>query len=218
MKKAVALTALLLSALVSVSLFSCGKKYEDGEIIAAAKELIPASEEINRIYFGDGIPFADEDDYADLFPPFSPPPPDEESGDDLTYYMVKPDCGYSSIEDVKKATLRVFTEDYSEILFENAFSGVTVVVGEGDQAEKQLVSLARYIDSEEGYLAGRIVSDEEKLPLGREYDLDCITVVSQRGTEAKIKVPSTSAAGEKEEIELTMKITADGWRLDTPTY
>ena len=219
MKKAtVTLTAAFLAAILAASLFSCGKRYEDAEIISAAKELIERSEEINRIYFGEGIPLADEEDYAELYPWLAPPAPSEDGEDDLTYYMVKPDCGYSSTEDIKKATLSVFTEDYSEILFANAFSGVTVVVGEGDQAERQLVSLARYIDSDEGYLAARILSEEEKLPLGRVYGLDKTTVVSQRGTEAKIKVPSTSPDGEEEEIELTLKMTADGWRLDTPTY
>ncbi len=210
--------AAFLAAVFSTALFSCEKKYEDGEIISAAKELIEKSEEINRIYFGDGIPLADGDDYAELYPWLAPPTPSEDGEEDLTYYMVKPDCGYSSIDDVKEATLLVFTEEYSEILFSNAFSGVTVVVGEGDQEEKQLVSLARYIDSEDGYLAERILSDDEKLPLGRVYDLEKITVVSQHGTEAKIKVPSTSQNGEAEEIELTLKMTADGWRLDTPTY
>ena len=214
----VILAAAVLAAILTSSLFSCGRRYEDGEIITAAKELIADSEEINRVYFGDGIPLADEEDYAGLYPWLAPDAPDPENDDGLTYYMVKPDCGYSSTEDIKNATLSVFTEDYSEILFENAFSGVTVVVGEGDQAEKQLVSLARYIDSEEGYLAARIPKEDEKLPLGRVYDLENITVVSQRGTEAKIKVPSTSPDGEAEEIELTLKMTENGWRLDTPTY
>ncbi|MBQ6263484.1 MAG: hypothetical protein IJK58_08225 [Clostridia bacterium] len=220
-KTAVILAAALLAAALAAALFSCGRRYEDEEIISAAEDLIVRSEEINRIYFGEGIPLADEEDFADLEPWLTPdlPPEDganEENG--LTYYMVKPGCGYASIEDIKNATLRVFTEDYSAILFENAFSGVTVVVGDGDRAERQVVSLARYIDAEEGYLAARIPSEDEKLPLGRVYDLEKITVVSQRGTEAKIKVPSTSPEGEAEEIELTLKMTADGWRLDTPTY
>ena len=119
--------AAFLTAVLAISLFSCGKKYENGEIIAAAKELIVKSEEINRIYFGDGIPLADEDDYADLYPWLTPPASLEDGEDDLTYYMVKPDCGYSSTEDIKKATLLVFTEEYSEVLFSNAFSGVTVL-------------------------------------------------------------------------------------------
>ena len=217
-KRTLRAAALILAAVALTALFSCGKRYEDGEIVAAAKDLIERSEEINKIYFGDGIPLADEEDYADLFPWLSPSVPSEDEEDDMTYYMVKPDCGYSSTDDVKKATLSVFTEDYSAILFENAFSGVTVVVGEGDQAERQLVSLARYIDSEEGYLAGRVPSEEEKLPLGRVYDLSSVSVVFQRGTEARVKVSSTSADGETEEIELTLIMTADGWRLDTPTY
>ena len=211
--------AALFAVLFAISLLACGHKYDEGEIRDAAKNLIGRSGEINEIYFGDGIPLADEDDYAQ-FAPWATPPGQSEDGedDDMTYYMVKPDCGYSSIEDIKKATLRVYTEDYADILFSNAFSGVTVVVGEGDQAEKQLVSLARYIDSEEGYLAGRIPSNDEKLSLGRVYDLDGISVVSQRGSEAVVSVPSTSPDGETEEIKLTLKMTSDGWRLDTPTY
>ena len=221
MKKTAVIIAALLASVLATALFSCGKGYEDGEIISAAKDLIVRSEEINRIYFGDGIPLADEEDFDDLSLRLVPDLPSEDGEDGesgMTYYMVKPGCGYASIGDVKKATLSVFTDGYSEILFSNAFSGVTVVVGEGDQAERQVVSLARYIDAEEGYLAARIPSEDEKLPLGRVYDLDKITVVSQRGTEAKIKVPSTSPDGEAEEIELTLKMTADGWRLDTPTY
>jgi hypothetical protein len=220
-KTPVRAAAAFFAAILAVSLFSCGKKYEDGDIIAAAKELIPKSLEINEIYFGDGIPLADEEDYAELYPWLIPSVPVKEDGsveDNLTYYMVKPHCGYSSVEDIKKATLSVFTKEYAEILFSNAFSGVTVVVGEGDQAERQSVSLARYIDSEDGYLAERIPTEDEKLPMGRVYDLATVSVVSQRGTEAKVSVSTKSPGGVAEELELTLKMTADGWRLDTPTY
>ena len=60
----VILAAAVLAAILTSSLFSCGRRYEDGEIISAAKDLIARSEELNRIYFGDGIPLADEEDFA----------------------------------------------------------------------------------------------------------------------------------------------------------
>ena len=67
-KTAVILAAALLAAALAAALFSCGRRYEDEEIISAAEELIVRSEEINRIYFGEGIPLADEEDFADLEP------------------------------------------------------------------------------------------------------------------------------------------------------
>ncbi len=210
-----AVSSVLLTALcliLSFSLFSCGTRYEDEEIAAAAKQLIEDSGRINDIYFGDGLPLASAEEYYGMFDP------DSADNDNLGYYPVAGDCGFGSTEDIKEATLLVYTEEYSDVLFTNAFEGFSVTVGEGDLAERQAVSLARYIDSDYGFLAARKIAESEKLPLGRVYDTDNITVVSQRGGRATVSVPSVSPGGEKETVELTVKMTSAGWRLDTPTY
>ncbi|MBQ7475456.1 MAG: hypothetical protein IJS78_05995 [Clostridia bacterium] len=213
---AAALLSLVLVLLLSLS--SCGEKYEEDEIIAAAASLVADSGAINEIYFGDGLPFAEKGDWEDLYPWYVPPTPPADGSADLGYYMIKPQSGFLTVDDIKAATLRVYTKEYSEILFTGAFSGLAVTVGEGGNAEKQAVSLARYIDADGGYLAGRRVTEEEKLPLGRTYDTDGIRVERQRGNTATVVAPSVAPSGEKEDVRLTLKMTADGWRLDTPTY
>ena len=213
-KGALRAVCLLFCLILAAALFSCGAKYDDGEIVSAAKELIADSEAINEIYFGDGLPLVDPNEFLGLLYP-------SESEDDggLGYRPVDPSSGYASVDDIKAATLLVYTADYSEILFTAAFTGLSVTVGEGENAERQAVTLARYMDSEYyGTLAGRAVDESEKLPLGRVYDLEGISVVSQRGGTATVSVPSVSRDGEKEDVELVLKMTAEGWRLDTPTY
>lgn len=207
------------AALAVTALVSCGRHDED-EIKKAAAELIEKSYEINEIFFGEGLPLAEEEEYASTFPGYAVPAPsvDPDSGDDMTYYMVSPKTGYSSVDDIKKGTLAVYTEEYAEPLFDMAFSGFAVTVG-GDRTERtDAVSYARYIDTTAGYLGMRKLADHEILPLGRTYDTSAMTVVKNRGNEASVSVRSFADGKDAGEIEIALKLTGDGWRLDSPTY
>lgn len=208
MKRIRLISILALCAIVAATLSSCGDRYEDEEIISAARSLIEASYEINDIYFGDGLKILDEET--------------EKSGDedekDMKYYTVDTECGYSSIRDIREATLKVYTEEYSEYLFKLAFTGFSIQMGEEDEAESYSVAYARYLEGAGGYLSARRISDDEKLDLSRTYNLDEIKVLKQRKGYATISVPSFVDGEESDDVDLKLKITDDGWRLDEPTY
>ncbi len=220
MRKILRIAAFLFAAaLAAAALFSCGK-HDEEEIKKAAAELIEKSYEINRIFFGEGLPRAEEDEYASTFPGYAVPAPsiDPESGDDMTYYMVSPKSGYARIDDIREKTLEVYTEEYATPLFDMAFSGFSVTVGGDDTVRNDAVSYARYMDTVFGYLGVRKLADHEILPLGRTYDTSDMTVVKNRGNEAAVSVRSFLDGEEAERITVTLKLTADGWRLDSPTY
>lgn len=220
MRKILKIAAVIcVAALAAAALFSCGK-HDEEEIKKAAAELIERSYEINEIFFGEGLPRAEEDEYASTFPGYAVPAPsiDPESGDDMTYYMVSPKSGYARIDDIREKTLEVYTEEYATPLFDMAFSGFSVTVGGDDTVRNDAVSYARYMDTAAGYLGVRKLADHEVLPLGRTYDLEHISVVRNRGNEAAVSVKSFVDGKEAEKIEISLKLTKDGWRLDSPTY
>ena len=56
------------------------------------------------------------------------------------------------------------------------------------------------------------------MKLDRTYDTANITVVSQKRGRVVLSVPSFVDGVPSDDVELTVIMTADGWRLDTPTY
>lgn len=190
---AVAAAVILLTAL-----FSCGAKYEDAEIISAASELIEASYEINVIYFGSGLPTVPSDDTV------------------LKHSEIAEDSPYRTKSEIMDATLAVYTEEYSEYLFEKAFTGFSVSFDE-DSVDGDTVIDARYVEYG-GRLVVLPIDEQDVLKLDRTYDTTGIKVVRQRGDKATVSVPSFVKAVPDDEVELTLVKTDDGWRLDTPTY
>ena len=217
MKRIRIILALAVIVCFSFQLASCGGKYDEAEIIDASRSLIEQSYEINNIYFGEGLAI-DEEELAYAQAANGAEKDYEEKKTDMNYYAVDSECGYSSVSDIKEATLEVYTEEYSNYLFELAFSGFSVEIGENDNTKEQAVAYARYIDNDFGLLAERIVGEEEKLELSRTYDLDGIEVQKQRSGYVMIKVPSYVGGEKSDDVELKLKMTDSGWRLDTPTY
>ncbi len=220
MKRILRIAALVLAAvMIAPALVSCGK-HDEGEIKKAAAELIEKSYEINKIFFGEGLPLAEEDEYASTFPGYDVPSPsvDPDSGDDMTYYMVSPKCGYHSVNDIKNGTLAVYTAEYADPLFDMAFAGFAVTVGGDETTRTDAVSFARYMDTSAGYLGMRKLADHEILALGRTYDTGNITVLKNKKNEARVSVPSFVNGKDAGNVELTLKMTGNGWRLDSPTY
>ena len=61
MRKILRIAAVIcVAALAAAALFSCGK-HDEEEIKKAAAELIERSYEINEIFFGEGLPRAEEE-------------------------------------------------------------------------------------------------------------------------------------------------------------
>lgn len=196
------LTAVMLVSL-ALSLPSCKKKTtEPDEIRAALETLIPASAELNEIYFGLGLPTAaDEEGYAN---------PD----DGLVYEQVLPSCKYQTEAELREATLAVFTESYANVLFERGFSGLSVKYDDNGLTS---TLYAMYIETD-GVLTKRTNVKDEALRLGREYRIDKMTVVRQKNDYVVVDIPTMMDGKESVTVTLKLVITENGWRLDSPTY
>lgn len=201
------LTAVMAVSLV-ISLPSCKKEsIEPDEIRAALETLIPASAELNEIYFGRGLPTAaDEEGYTD--------PNDGLLYEQLIYEQVLPSCKYQTEAELREATLAVFTESYANALFERGFSGLTVKY---DQSGLSSTMYAIYIETD-GVLTKRTNVKDEALRLGREYRIDKMTVVRQKNDYVVVDIPTVMDGEESVTVTLKLVITENGWRLDSPTY
>lgn len=186
---------------------SCGVDYTDEEIINEAKALIEASFEINEIFFGKGLPVSAEDsEEAKNFA--------AENGlelENVQYLPVTADSAYTSIDDIKEITAKVYSSSYCEYLYSMAFEGYSTDDGTA-------AVYAKYMEDENGTLTARIDLAENELP-ERTYDFDTVKVTEKKEDRVSVKMDSY-LDGEKEENSVTFTLVKeeDGWRLDTPTY
>lgn len=189
---------LILAAFTVLSLASCGvSKADKEEITNAAKELIEASYEINEIYFGHGLEVTDTEVLANT-----------------EYWYVAEDCPYKSMDDIKKATAKVYSSDYCEdYLYLIGFEGIA-----NENEEESNIAYARFKEDTKGKLCQMKSASEGGFDLKRTYDFSTITVESYVRGKATIKIKSLVDGKEDTEVTLTLVKQADGWRLDSPTY
>ncbi|MEE0969469.1 MAG: hypothetical protein U0M06_08885, partial [Clostridia bacterium] len=165
--------------------------------------LIEASGEINEILFGTGLPVYKRDGREEEKQVYSNVAESLKS-----YEMVKDDCKYLTIDSLKAAADKVYTEDY--------LSPVYVMVFDGYADDDMGVSRAKFLEWDgwlyqnteyECYIEGK-----------RTFDYDSMKMVKpSTGEYVNIEIMS-ELEGEKMKITLAFSKTDDGWRLDTPTY
>ena len=205
---------ILCAVLAAMVLTSCGGTPET-EIAAALSELIPASMELNVIYFGEGLPISSDRETAEAFY--------ESMGAgaeiSLNYHPVSPDAPYQSVDEIKAATLEVFSEAYADYLFTMAFDGLSTVFDEGTEMQvTKNVSYARYLENN-GLLTVRMNIHEEAFPLNRTYDPADFNVIREKDGYILVEVQSYVDGAADERIEVKLVRNADGaFRLDSPTY
>ena len=210
MKKGI-ISLILAAILVITAVFavSCGSKYTNEEIREALGELIPASAELNEIYFGEGLPLSvNEDEYEGYYAML------ESDVSTLGYEPVSEDAKYRTEAELREATLAVFTEEYARFLFERAFSGVSAVYDDETTAN---AVYARYIETD-GVLTKRVGAKNEAIPLGREYRVDDAEIVREHENWLFVDVPSMIGGKDDVVVRLRLVKTAGGWRLDSPPY
>ena len=202
------------AATAALCLVSCGggMKVDEEELRTALGELIEKSAELNEIYFGEGLPMTEDAEVLESF--YSSFDSDVKS---INYHPVDPECGYTNETELRDATLEVFTENYSEYLFERAFSGISATYDEGTEDQYTSTAVyAMYIE-ENGVLTARIDIADEAMHLGRTYDLSGMEIIRTKENYVVVKIPS-EMDGKPLDIELKVVMTENGWRLDSPTY
>ena len=198
--------AFLAAILMSVSVFGCAEGPSDDEAAAIVADLVEKSLELNVIYFGEGMPAeADGDE------------------DYVGYYSrVTDDAPYKTEEELREATLNVFTEKYSLVLFTTYLTGIS-------DPDSGSVVYARYVENED-----RLMKKTDYEPLVtyiRTYDLENITITRSTPDEIKATLSSfvNGVKDEENVVEVTVRLEerkneetgeklGSVWRLDTPTY
>lgn len=167
----------------------------EGEVHAAAKELLEAAVEVNRIFFWEGLPHveSDENDSIDM--------------GDAEYLELTEEYMFLSESDLMKKAEKVYTASYCEVIKKVGFEGVPV---NDDNA-----LFARYVVEMGVMKINRKLSVEglsERLP-----NVDSVKTVELKHDSAIVSVEFT-CEDKKEIQEVTLKLEDGGWRLDTPTY
>lgn len=190
---------LLLSLVLTVSMFSCSKpkplKISEEEAYEVLCDLVPRSYEFNVIFFGEGLPHEDGE------------------YDDTTYVEV--DLGkskYSSIPEIKVEVERVYSKRYLKSIYVNMFVGSKTTSSDG------------LLDND---VSPRYKEIEGKLMIDASYDevniMGKLTVVSTAVVKKTPKYVSVDAVCQDEngnEIQKRFFLTLENgvWLLDGPTY
>ena len=207
-------TAVFIAAiLMLLSLIGCGEKYTESEVRAALDKLIPASAELNEIYFGEGLPIAgNEEEILALV---------AEADTDIEvihYEPVSPYCKYLTEAELKDATYAVFSQEYADFLVQRGFSGISSsMVNSDGEMETTSAVYARYIETD-GILTRRIGLGDEVIKLGRQYDLDGMVIARQNTGYVLVDIPTAVDGKSDVKVRLKLVMTDGGWRLDSPTY
>lgn len=212
-------SVLFCAAMAAVLLLSvCGgcsakPKHSAEEMREILSTLLPKSAELNEIYFGEGLPTNRDEDTVRAF---------YESFDTdiaaLSYEPVDPECGYETVDDIKAATLEVFTEEYASFLFDRAFTGISALFDEGTDTEHRATAVYAIYLEQDGFLTKRVNLKDDAIPLGRTYDLDSLQVLRENETGVQVKLKSFFNGEPSVDVELWLTETENGWRLDSPTY
>ncbi len=197
MSKIFRIAILALTAVILITAVGCSEPEpaDEGEVHAAARELIPGAVEVNRIFFWEGLPHVepDENDPVDM--------------GDAEYLELTEEYVYLSESDLMEKAKKIYTEAFCEDIEEIAFTGVAV------NDDKAL--FARYIVEMGIMKINRKISEEglaERLP-----NMDTLKTVELKHDSAVVSVEFT-CEGKTEIQNVTLKLEDDGWRLDTPTY
>ena len=172
-------------------------------------ELIESSYEINDIFFGEGLPTLDRDDPAN----------------ELVYYgfygydayeIVRGDCPYQSVEQIKAAAEKVYSPDYLENIYTMGFDGYA-------DENSDSIATARYLQKDD-YFLKYAFGDKDTfhiLPGKRLYQYDTMAIGPLSNAKAVNLTIDSYLEGDEQNVtkETVRFVLIDGeWYLDEPTY
>ena len=202
-KKAI---CLLLMSAVLLTVCSCSTKPPAiEEVKETYSALIEASYEINGIIFGDEVETYDRQDeevikngiYYDVPDGF------------YNYEFLTENNKYQTEDEIREATLKVYSEDYISSVLDSCFNGFMDESGETAVQPKYLGHTGKLLlnTEYEVYVTG-----------DRRYDLDTMEIV--KPSNGKIVNVSLDAIDgeERTKARLTFVLQDGEWRLDSPTY
>ena len=190
-------------AALLLSLISCNqvknREYNEEEVLAAAKPLIKESIALNEIFWGKGIGYIEDKNTSDGY------------YFEANYVDLK-EIGISTLAELKEMTKKVFSEEYSNIIFSTTLSSVSDSSG--------IQGLARYYQKYKDLectepdtimvysLAKNFLTDEV------EYLYDTMTVIGSVGDVVNVKLSVKVTRDDVTQIrELTVGLVEveNGW-------
>ncbi len=210
MRKIMRAVSLLLVAVLMLALSACGAP-ELAEVKDTFVELIESSYEINDIFFGGGLAVYERGgEFAAKYYIYE----DLSESYDL-YEIVQSESGYLTVDSIKEAAAKVYSEDYLEGIYTMAFDGYS---------DGESVTTARYLEAE-GYFLRYTFGEKDPFDIlegkQRRYLFDTMRIVRPSSADyVNVKVDSYLLGAEDELLTVTLRFTLeDGeWRLDSPTY
>ena len=193
------LSAILILTLI-VSLLSCGEKdrdYDEYDVKIAAETLIKKSRSLNEVYWGRGIGYYEDDNYADGY--YLP-------ADPVSLY----ELGFETLDQLKEKTGEVFSKKYCEAIFDSTF------VSDADAGTFVTKRYYQGIDCIMVYSKANVFLTDKVT-----YLYDTITVTGSSGETVFVKIKVKVERGElsqERDIEIGLVEEEAGWRIDTPTY
>ena len=204
------LVSLLIAVILILSvttLSSCDKriKFDEAEVVAAARTLLKEAEFLNEVYYGSGIEYTENEDY------------------DIGYYSRASSAhleilGFSTIDELKVITEKTFSDGYSSLLYSTILGNLT--------DDTSIVSAARYFqnhneETKESYIMVR----STYIPMFKDtivYDYDSLRAEGSNKEKVFVSVNATvtNSDGKSQTVTLTVNLVeeSDGWKIDNPTY
>ena len=185
---------------------SSGREYDEQEVKAAATELIKKAEFINELYYGEGLPYIDNEQYAVGY-----------------YYMADAEYakahGIQTVEDIKLLTRSVFSIELSNIMISTRLTSVS-------ETDGTIRGYARYHQktASDGSPECILVYKNADIYLTDEiiYDYEGIRVIGSEGEVVFVEIDATVNTEDGRSQVNTIKIglleETFGWRLDSSTY
>ena len=172
-------------------------------------QLFEDAYEINDIFFGEGLPTYDRDnaDNEMLYYGFF--------GYDA-YEIVRDDCPYQSVEQIKAAAEKVYSPDYLDDIYTMGFDGYA-------DENSDNVTTARYLHTGE-YFLKYAFGDKDTfhiLPGKRIYKYDTMAIGELSNAKAINLTVESYLEGDEQNVavETVRFVLVDGeWYLDEPTY
>lgn len=197
------LVIVILSSLFTLT--SCNRKYDEEEVIAAAKVLLKDAELLNEIYYGKGIRYYDtEIENAGYY-----------KRADATHLS---ELGFDTIDELKALTERTFSYEYSQNIYTTLLYGF--------KEDGKVVTAARYYQYTDTKTQESFIMVYTKFEVMFKdtivYDYDSIEVERSKKENVYLTVNATvtNAEGVSQQIILSITLIEEvgGWRICNPTY
>ena len=210
MKKTMRAVSLLLVAVLILLLSACGAP-DISEVKDTFATLIEASYEINDIFFGEGLAvYKRGGEFAAKYYIY------EELSENYDFYeIVQSESGYLTVDSIKEAAGKIYSEDYLEGIYTMAFDGYS---------DGESVTTARYLEAE-GYFLRYTYGEKDSFDIlegkQRRYLLDTMKIVRPSSANyVNVQIDSYLLGAEDEILTVILRFTLQNgeWRLDSPTY